>query len=116
MARKQAPQGAVLNPHVRKYLITMQRLDNDFSVVTKKTDKQYEFYSLATVYLYNRDINIGRCYVEFHNEDFAYDEEELPNLNRHLHSDLNTGRRNPLYAMEILMEQFLSNYIIDKEE
>ena len=116
MGRKGAPQGAVFNPRVRKYLITMQRLDNDFSVVTKKTDKQYEFYELATVYLYNRDINSGRCYVEFHNEDFAYDEEELPNLNRHLHSDLNTGRRNPLYAMEILMEQFLSNYIIDKEE
>ena len=116
MGRKGAPQGAVLNPRVRKYLITMQRLDNDYSVVTKKTDKQYEFYELATVYLYPKNINIGRCYVEFHNEDFAYDEEELPNLNRHLHSDLNTGRRNPLYAMEILMEQFLSNYIIDKEE
>jgi len=112
MARKGAPQGAVLNPNVRKYVIVMQRLNNDYTV-TKKTDKQYEFYELATVYLYPKKINSGRCYVEFHNEDFAYDEEELPNINKHLHSDLNTGKRNPLYAMEILMEQFLSNYIIE---
>ena len=108
MARKQAPQGAVLNPHVRKYVIVMQRLNNDYTV-TKKTDEQYEFYELATVYLYPNNINSGRCYVEFHNEDFGYDEKELTNIQEQLHW-------NPLYAMEILMEQFLSNYIIDKEE
>jgi len=105
MARKGAPQGAVFNPNVRRYVISMKRLDNDYTV-TKKTDKQYEFYELATVYFYPKKINSGRCYVEFHNEDFGYDGEELTNIQEQLH-------RNPLYAMEILMEQFLSNHIIE---
>ena len=108
MARKGAPKGAALNPNVRKYVIGMQRLNNDYTV-TKKTDKQYEFYSLATVYLYTKNINSGRCYVEFHNEDFGYDEEELTNIQEQLHW-------NPLYAMEILMEKYLSQYVIDKDE
>jgi len=108
MARKGAPKGAAFNPNVRRYVIVMQRLNNDYTV-TKKTDKQYEFYELATVYLYPKNINSGRCYVEFHNEDFAYDEEELTNIQEQLHW-------NPLYAMEILMEKYLSQYVIDKDE
>ena len=108
MARKGAPKGAASNPNVRKYVIGMQRLNNDYTV-TKKTDKQYEFYELATVYLYPKNINSGRCYVEFHNEDFGYDEEELTNIQEQLHW-------NPLYAMEILMEKYLSQYVIDKDE
>ena len=108
MARKQAPKGAVLNPNVRKYVIGMKRLGNDYNVI-KKTDERYESYELATVYLYPKNINSGRCYVEFHNEDFGYDEKELTNIQEQLHW-------NPLYAMEILMEKYLSQYVIDKDE
>ena len=107
--------GKPLEDWVKHYELTLTRLGDDWSPLTKN-DSRYEVINLASVWKYfrnqehnrSRHIETGTVEVEFHDDSWD-DKFNNKEINELLHD-------KKLYAMELLLQEYLNRFIIEINE
>ena len=100
----------------KKYELQLVRLSDDFKPL-HKNNKRHEVISLATVWKYKGRYghdrspmnDTGWSEVEFHHEGWTQ-------FGRSEWLDFTRVKKKKLHAMELLLQDYLNNFIIDKDE